>query len=207
MYWTPRNESHAAWNMPQTLKAQGIDDVEVKNQNIFMASPASQLARTESRNPLQERDRAFERICGMGSVASTERPMMPIADEYDWYTEGMGASRSSQTTRPANRESKNCQYLSQTSVSPVPPILVCSGNPRLWCPPLPEVERPLCLVGPGERDSGVASLRVWRRTVVQGDLQQDHLHGDHDERLDEERLVEFCTGVVENPGALALAGV
>ncbi len=84
MYWTPRKESQAAWNMPQTLKAQGIDDVEVKNQNIFMASPASQLARTESRNPLQERDRAFERICGMGSVASTERPMMPIADEYDW---------------------------------------------------------------------------------------------------------------------------
>ena len=43
--------------------------------------------------------------------------------------------------------------------------------------------------------------------MVQGDLQQDHLHRNHDERLDEERLVEFRTGVVEDPDAHALAGV
>lgn len=89
----------------------------------------------------------------------------------------------------------------------MPQKVVCSGYPRLRRPPLPKVERPLCLVRPGKRDSGVASLRVWRRPVVQGDLQQDHLHRDHDERLDEERLVEFRTGVVEYPDAHALANV
>ena len=82
-YWTPSIESHVAWNMPQTLNAQGIDVVDVKNQNIFIASPISQLASTDNRNPLHDRDRAFARICGIGSVASTESPTTPISDEYD----------------------------------------------------------------------------------------------------------------------------
>lgn len=130
-YWTPRNESHAAWNMPQILNAHGIVVDDVKNQNIFMLSPSSQLASTESRNPLQDRERAFARIWGMGRIASTERPMIPIADEYDWYTEGRGDNRSSQTTRPANRVSRNCQYLFQTSAPSPPRLCWLHGNPRL----------------------------------------------------------------------------
>ena len=118
IYCTPRKESHAAWNMPQILKAHGMDVDEVKNQNIFMLSPTSQLTSTETRNPLQDRDRIFDRICGMGSVASTDRPTIPISDEYDWYTAGTGASRSSKTSRPMNRASRNCQYLLQTSAPP-----------------------------------------------------------------------------------------
>jgi hypothetical protein len=42
--------------MPQILKAQGISLVAVKNQKIFIASPMIQLARTEIRKPLHERD-------------------------------------------------------------------------------------------------------------------------------------------------------
>lgn len=129
IYCTPRNESHAAWNMPQILNAGGIDVEEVKNQNIFMLSPISQLASTETLNPLQDRDRIFDRICGIGSVASTERPMIPISEEYDWYTQGTGASSSSKTTRPANRPNRHCQYLFPTSAPPCLQYLVVRGQP------------------------------------------------------------------------------
>ncbi len=37
--------------------------------------------------------------------------------------------------------------------------------------------------------------------MVQRDLQQDDLHRDHDDRLDEERIVVFRAGVVEYPAA------
>lgn len=73
-YCTPKNASQHAWNMPESLNAHGMDEEDVKNQNIFMASPKSQLARTENRNPLQDRERAFVRICGRGRVASMARP-------------------------------------------------------------------------------------------------------------------------------------
>lgn len=68
-------ESQAAWKMPQSLKAQGIAVVDVKNQNIFMASPTNQLANTEKRNPLQDRERALATSCGIGNVASTDSPI------------------------------------------------------------------------------------------------------------------------------------
>jgi hypothetical protein len=42
--------------------------------------------------------------------------------------------------------------------------------------------------------------------VVEGDLQQDHLHRDHDERLDEEGVVELRAGVVEYPAARGVSG-
>lgn len=61
-YWTPRNASQPAWNMPHSLNAQGISVTDVKNQNIFIASPASQLARTETRNPLHDWERALANI-------------------------------------------------------------------------------------------------------------------------------------------------
>lgn len=67
--------------MPQILNAHGIEVDEVKNQNIFMLSPISQLPRTESRNPLHEWTRAFAIIWGMGNVASIPRPMYPISEE------------------------------------------------------------------------------------------------------------------------------
>ena len=35
--------------------------------------------------------------------------------------------------------------------------------------------------------------------MVEGDLQQDDLHEHHDARLDEERVVELCAGIVEYP--------
>lgn len=74
-YCTPRNASQPAWKIPHSLNAHGISVVEVKNQNIFIASPASQLASTDTRKPLQERDRALANIWGSGSVASTDRPI------------------------------------------------------------------------------------------------------------------------------------
>jgi hypothetical protein len=61
--------------MPLILKAEGIVVGDVKNQYIFMQSPSSQLAKTENRNPLQDLDRAFESICGIGSVASMDSPV------------------------------------------------------------------------------------------------------------------------------------
>jgi len=67
--------------MPQILKAQGIVVEEVKNHAIFIASPTSQLANTENRNPLHDLDRALARICGIGSVASIESPAYPTKDE------------------------------------------------------------------------------------------------------------------------------
>jgi hypothetical protein len=42
--------------MPHSLKAHGISVVAVKNQDIFIASPASHVSRTDNRKPLQERD-------------------------------------------------------------------------------------------------------------------------------------------------------
>lgn len=61
--------------MPESLKDQGISVGEVKNQYIFMASPRIQLAKRERRIPLQDRERALVISCGMGSVASTDKPM------------------------------------------------------------------------------------------------------------------------------------
>jgi hypothetical protein len=55
-YWPPKNKSQHIWKIPHSLNAQGISLVAVKNQNIFMISPAIQLARTDTRKPLQERD-------------------------------------------------------------------------------------------------------------------------------------------------------
>lgn len=57
---------------------------------------------------------------------------------------------------------------------------------------------------PGEGDRSVTALRIRRRPVIQRNLQQNHLHRDHDERLDEKRIVEFRTGVVEYPNARVL---
>lgn len=206
MYCTPKSASQNAWNVPQALNAHGIDVDEVKNQNIFIVSPTSQLTRTESRSPLLDRDRIFTKICGMGNVASIERPTSPINGEYDWYTQGRGASRSSQATRPMNRHSKNCQYLHQTSASPCLYYVVWDGNPRLRRPPLPEIEGPLRLVHPGKRNRRVAPLRIWRGPVFQGDLQQDRLHSNHDAGLDEKRTVVSCTGVIKDSERAGLAG-
>lgn len=74
-YWRPRNASHDAWKMPEILNDHGISLVAVKNQNSFMESPPTQLARTDSRRPLQDLERRFTRIWGSGSVASTASPM------------------------------------------------------------------------------------------------------------------------------------
>lgn len=85
------------------MKAHGISVGDVKNQNIFIASPNSQLARTESRNPLQDRDRALAKIWGRGSVASIESPIYPISEEYAGYRDLNGARMSSPNVRIMNR--------------------------------------------------------------------------------------------------------
>jgi hypothetical protein len=107
----PRKLSQPAWNRPQSLKANGISVGDVKNQNIFMPSPNSQLAKTESLNPLQDRDRALAKICGRGRIASIESPTYPISEEYAGYSEWKGARTSSPMVRMMNKYSKNCQYL------------------------------------------------------------------------------------------------
>jgi len=81
-YCTPKNKSQDIWNIPQSLNAQGIALVALKNQNIFIMSPAIQLTRTETRKPLHDCERWLEIICGRGRVASMESPMYPIAVEY-----------------------------------------------------------------------------------------------------------------------------
>ena len=43
--------------MPGMSGVAGMAVVEVKNQNIFMASPTIQLASSDTRKPLHERDR------------------------------------------------------------------------------------------------------------------------------------------------------
>lgn len=80
-YWIPRNESQHIWKIPHSLKAHGISLVALKNQNIFMKSPASQLASTETRKPLHDLVLIFDTICGRGRVASTARPRYPMKDE------------------------------------------------------------------------------------------------------------------------------
>ena len=69
--------------MPQTLNVKGISVVAVKNQKILKASPSSQLANTDRRKPLHDFDCALARICGIGRVASTDRPTIPINGEYN----------------------------------------------------------------------------------------------------------------------------
>ena len=107
----PKNESQPAWNKPQSLKAHGISVGDVKNQNIFMASPSSQLAKTETRNPLHDRDRALANIWGNGRMASMESPMYPIREEYAGYNDRNGARTSSPSVRMMKRYNRNCQYL------------------------------------------------------------------------------------------------
>ena len=68
--------------MPEILKDHGISDFDVKNQNSFIVSPPIQAAKTDSRRPLEDLDRALTKIWGMGSVASTPSPMHPIAFAY-----------------------------------------------------------------------------------------------------------------------------
>lgn len=102
-YWQPRMKSQHIWKMPQSLNVQGISLVAVKNQNIFMISPAIQLAMTETRNPLHDLARWLERTCGIGRVASIERPITPILAEYKEYKEGIGARINSQMVSPMNR--------------------------------------------------------------------------------------------------------
>lgn len=114
-YCTPRNVSQPAWKMPHSLNAHGISVGEVKNQNIFMPSPNSQLAKTERRKPLQDRNRALAKIWGSGRVASIESPIYPIRAEYAGYSERNGARTSSPRVRRMNKYSRNCQYLDKVS--------------------------------------------------------------------------------------------
>jgi hypothetical protein len=54
-------------------------------------------------------------------------------------------------------------------------------------------------MNPGKRRGRVAALGVRRRPVVKSDLQQDELHADHDEGLDQESSIVFRSGIVEDP--------
>lgn len=54
-------------------------------------------------------------------------------------------------------------------------------------------------MNPGKRRGRVAALGVRRRPVVKPDLQQDELHADHDEGLDQESSIVFRSGIVEDP--------
>ena len=61
-YCQPRYASQHAWKMPHSLNASGILVVALKNQNIFMASPASQFASTDNLKPLHDLVRSLESI-------------------------------------------------------------------------------------------------------------------------------------------------
>lgn len=56
-------------------------------------------------------------------------------------------------------------------------------------------------MGASKWDGGFASLGGWRRSVVEGNLQEDDLDHHHDQGLDEQRDVEAGAGVVEYPGS------
>jgi hypothetical protein len=89
--------------MPHSLNDQGISVGDVKNHSIFMKSPASQLAKTDSLNPLQLFALWFVSTCGSGSVASIANPRYPMSWEYPLYKEAKGLSTNSHPIRPMKR--------------------------------------------------------------------------------------------------------
>lgn len=75
------------------------------------------------------------------------------------------------------------------------------SDPRLGGPPLPEVVRALhakqaILRTAGKRQCGLTALGQRRGTVVERNLEEDHLHGHHEERLHEQTYIEARAGPV-----------